>query len=32
MLNLWIENVVRNWGKTRFKKSIYDLCSINGWE
>ena len=26
------EYVVRNWEKTRFKKSIYDLCSINGWE
>ena len=25
------EYVVRNWEKTRFKKSIYDLCSINGW-
>ena len=24
--------VVRNWEKTRFKKSIYDLISINIWE
>ena len=30
--NEMIEYVLRNWEKTRFKKSIYDLYSINGWE